>query len=226
MNLLRDVVTYTCRFGLDILCDIDAKEFKKVPKTGPAIVYANHSGTIEAPVVYSHLYPRKVSGFGKAEIWEKPFLKWLFTLWDIIPVNRGEMDTTALKAAYKRLDEGYFFGVAPEGTRSQNDQGLLPAKAGIVMLAAYNNALIIPVGHWGGTHFGTNVKKLKRTKIVTKVGRPFRLKTTNGRVPKEARQQMADEMMYQVAKLLPENLRGAYADMSKATEEYLVFEDN
>lgn len=225
MNLLRDVVTYVCRYGLEVICDIDAKEFKKIPTIGPAIVYSNHTGTIEAPIVYSHLYPRKVSGFGKAELWDKSFFNWLFTLWQIIPVNRGEMDTNALKVAYKRLDEGYFFGLAPEGTRSQNDQGLLRAKAGIVMLAAYNNPLIIPVGHWGGTHFGTNIKKFKRTKITTKVGRPFRLKTTNGRVSKEARQQIADEMMYQVAKLLPEKLRGAYSDLSQATEEYLVFED-
>lgn len=225
MNLLRDVVTYVCKYGLHLLCEMDVNEFKKIPNKGPAIIYANHTGTIEAPIVYSNLYPRKISGFGKAELWNKPFFKWLFDLWDIIPVNRGEMDTVALKKAYQKLDEGYFFGLAPEGTRSKDDQGLLPAKAGIVMLALRNNPLIIPVAHWGGTHFGTNVKKFKRTKISTRVGKPFRLNTTMGRVTKEIRQQMADEMMYQVAKLLPEHLRGAYADMGKMTEEYLIFEN-
>lgn len=225
MNLLRDVVTYICKIGLDLLCEVDVDEFKKIPKVGPAIIYANHTGTIEAPIVYSNLYPRKISGFGKAELWEKPFLNWLFNLWGIIPVNRGEMDTAALKEAYKKMDEGYFFGLAPEGTRSKGDQGLLPAKAGIVMLAIRNNPLIIPVAHWGGTHFGTNIKKLKRTKISTRVGRSFRLNTSSGRVTKEIRQQMADEMMYQIAMLLPENLRGAYSDMSKKTEEYLLFEN-
>jgi len=225
MNLLLDIVTYTCKFGLDLICEVDVDEFKKIPKTGPAIIYANHSGTIEAPIVYSNLYPRKITGFGKAELWKKPFFNWLFTLWGIIPVNRGEMDTAALKEAYKKLDEGYFFGLTPEGTRSKDNQGLLPAKAGIVMLALRNNPLIIPIAHVGGTHFGTNIKKLKRTKITTRVGKSFRLKTSMGRVSKEIRQQMADEMMYQVAILLPEQLRGAYSDMSKMTEDYLVFEN-
>jgi len=37
------------------------------------------------------------------------------------------------------------------------------------------------------------------------------------------RQKMVDEMMYQMAKLLPESYRGYYADLEKATEKYLRF---
>jgi hypothetical protein len=31
-----------------------------------------------------------------------------------------------------------------------------------------------------------------------------------------------DEMMYEIAKLLPEEYRGVYADLSKATGKFLV----
>jgi len=34
---------------------------------------------------------------------------------------------------------------------------------------------------------------------------------------------MTDEMMYQLARLLPERNRGNYADLSKMTTEYLEF---
>jgi hypothetical protein len=37
----------------------------------------------------------------------------------------------------------------------------------------------------------------------------------------EIRQQIVDEMMYQLAALLPEAYRGEYSDMSKATKIFL-----
>jgi hypothetical protein len=37
------------------------------------------------------------------------------------------------------------------------------------------------------------------------------------------RQQMVDEMMYQLAMLLPPQYRGVYSDLANATEKYLRF---
>ncbi len=42
-------------------------------------------------------------------------------------------------------------------------------------------------------------------------------------VSREVRQQMTDEMMYQLAVLLPPEYRGEYADISKMTQDYLRF---
>ena len=50
MNPIQWIVTYGCKFGLDILCRMDAEEMKKVPPTGPLIIYTNHTGGLEAPV--------------------------------------------------------------------------------------------------------------------------------------------------------------------------------
>jgi hypothetical protein len=35
---------------------------------------------------------------------------------------------------------------------------------------------------------------------------------------------MADEIMYQIAALMPEPYRGEYSDMSRATTKYLKFD--
>ena len=40
---------------------------------------------------------------------------------------------------------------------------------------------------------------------------------------REIRQQMADEIMYQIAALLPPPYRGAYSDLAAATDRYLRF---
>jgi hypothetical protein len=36
------------------------------------------------------------------------------------------------------------------------------------------------------------------------------------------RQQMVDEMMYKIAELMPEQYRGEYSDMTKASERFLA----
>ncbi len=80
---------------------------------------------------------------------------------------------------------------------------------------------MLPIAHWGGENFLKNLKRLKRTDFYIRVGKPFVLDAGGERVTKEIRQQMADEMMYQLAKLLPEYYRGEYADLEKATEKYI-----
>ena len=55
------------------------------------------------------------------------------------------------------------------------------------------------------------------------VGQPFYLQMEGVKVRRKARQQMTDEIMYQLAALLPPAYRGHYADLAAATETYLRF---
>jgi 1-acyl-sn-glycerol-3-phosphate acyltransferase len=67
------------------------------------------------------------------------------------------------------------------------------------------------------------VKRLRRTRVHIEVGDPFHLDSGGVRVTREVRQKMADEMMYQLAALLPPAYRGVYSDLGKATETYVRF---
>ncbi|MCX6068933.1 MAG: lysophospholipid acyltransferase family protein [Chloroflexi bacterium] len=223
MNLMRWIVTYLCKLGMAILCRIDAKEMAKVPANGPLLTFANHTGTVEAPIIYTQLTPRKkVTALAKIETWDNWFLNWVFTLWGIIPIHRGEADMVAMRKALDALENGYILGISPEGTRSR--QGMLRrAHGGVAMLALHSGAPLQAIAHWGGENFGTNVKHFKRTDFHIRVGPVFQLDSQGQRVTKEIRQQMADEMMYQLAKLLPEEFRGEYSDLENATEKYLRF---
>ena len=214
-------INFLIRVYTRITCRIDAPDLHKFPAHGPLIAIANHTGQIEVPLIFAHLQPRKLSGWAKAESWDNKFLNWVFGVWGIIPVRRGEADMHALKEALRALQKGLIFGVAPEGTRNYN--GILRrALPGTVIIALHSGAPIIPIAHWGGEVYLKNLKRFKRTDFHIRIGEPFKLNVEGLKVTGEVRQQIADEMMYRLAKLLPQEYRGEYSDMSKATENFLI----
>ena len=214
-------VNTAVKAGTRLMCRIDAPDLHKIPKGGPLIIYANHTGEIEIPLVYAHLQPRPVTGVVKVETWNGWFLRWIFDLWGAIPIHRGEADIEAMRRSLEVLERGYILAIAPEGTRSKTGV-LLKAHPGIITLALRSGAPLLPVVHWGGENFSRDIKRLKRIDFHIRVGKPFKLDPGNERVTHAIRQQMVDEMMYRLAALLPEYYRGAYADLENATERYLA----
>ena len=214
------LINFIIRVYTRITCRIDAPDLQKFPMHGPLIGIMNHTGQIEVPLIFAHLQPRKMTAWAKIESWDNKFLNWVFGVWGIIPVRRGEADMHALKAALRALENGLILGITPEGTRNYN--GILKRGIpGAVIVALHSGAPIIPVAHWGGENFMHNLKHLKRTDFHIRLGEPFKLKVEGVKVNGEIRQQIVDEMMVQIAKLMPEEYRGAYADQSKWTEKYI-----
>ena len=87
-------------------------------------------------------------------------------------------------------------------------------------MALTTGATLLPLVHSGTENLWGNLKRFKRTKIKFEAGKPFTLiplKRTNS----DIRKKIIDEMMYQMSILLPEDLRGAYSDLSLMSSEYL-----
>jgi 1-acyl-sn-glycerol-3-phosphate acyltransferase len=219
MNFVRWFVVMVMKAGLGLLCRIDAPDINRLPARGPLILFSNHTGAVEVPLLYGLIYPRPATAWAKIESWDTPFLNWLFSLWKIIPVRRGEVDMAALRRALAALQEGYIFGLAPEGTRNKTGK-LIRARAGAVTLATLSGAPLWPVAHWGGEKFSANLKRLKRTDLHVRVGEPFQIDTHGARVTAELRQQIVDEMMFRLAALMPPEYRGEYAQ-GDSKEEFL-----
>jgi 1-acyl-sn-glycerol-3-phosphate acyltransferase len=214
------LINFIIRVWTRITCRIDADDLKKVPQQGPLIAIANHTGQIEVPLIFAHLQPRPVTGWAKVEAWDNKFLNWVFDVWGLIPVRRGEADMKALKDALKALEQGKILGIAPEGTRNKTGR-LIRALPGTVMVALHSGAPIIPVAHWGGEDYLKNLKRLRRTDFHVRVGQPFIINTEGVKVTGEVRQQIVDEMMYRLARLLPEEYRGEYSDLTQAHDKFL-----
>ncbi|MCX7682450.1 MAG: 1-acyl-sn-glycerol-3-phosphate acyltransferase [Anaerolineae bacterium] len=206
-----------------LLCRVDTAHLRRVPERGPLILVTNHINFLEVPVVYTHLQPRPLTGFVKAETLGNPLLgPLLFKLWGGIPIRRGEADVVAFRAALQALQAGHIVAIAPEGTRS-GDGRLQRGHPGSAFLALRSGAPVLPLVYYGGEQFWKNLPRLRRTDFHIVVGQPFYLKHTGGRVTRQVRQQMADEMMFQIAALLPPPYRGVYSNLEAATELYLHF---
>ena len=217
--MLYRIIAFIVRVATSIMCRIDAPDLHKLPMRGPLIALSNHTGQVEVAVFFGHLQPRPLTGWAKVESWDNAFLNWLFNIWGLIPVRRGEGDTSALRKAMAALQQGYIFGIAPEGTRNKTGR-LKRAHPGAVMLAVHSGVPLIPLAHWGGENFLKNLAHLKRTDFHIRVGEPFCLDVEGIRMTKEIRQQVVDEMMYRLAALLPVEYRGEYEKVTKYEREF------
>jgi 1-acyl-sn-glycerol-3-phosphate acyltransferase len=221
MTFVFSVVTTTIRGLTRALCRVDDAQLARVPERGPLIIVANHVNFLDVPLLFTHLLPRNVTGFAKAETWDSPLLGPLFSLWGAIPLHRGQADVAAFRRAERALAQGHILAMAPEGTRSAVGR-LQRGHPGVVTLALRSGAPLLPVGYYGGEAFWPNVRRLARTDFHIVVGQPFRLRA-KGVVRGPLRQQITDEIMYQLAALLPHAYRGYYADLNQASAEHLSF---
>jgi 1-acyl-sn-glycerol-3-phosphate acyltransferase len=223
MNPLLPVAVVVQKILVGVPCRIDDAEFKKVPAQGPMIAIANHINSLEIPIMLSHLYPRLVTGLAKSDAWENPIYRLLYTIYRAVPVRRGEVDLNAIKLCMERLNEKYVLAVAPEGTRS-HDGRMAQGRAGVALLAVKSGAPVLPISHYGGENLWKNLRRFKRTPFKLRVGNQFTIDLHGERMNKEVSQQVVDEMMWQVAALLPPFYRGYYSNLDQATEKYLHFE--
>lgn len=229
MKASAKIITPAIKFILSLLCKIDAKELNMIPDKGPLIIIINHVNFLEVPLIYSFLFPRPIVGIVKKETWKNPILAALAKSWDAIAIVRNGSDTSAMKKALDVLDNKGIIIIAPEGTRSGNGN-LQKGHGGVVHLALKSSAPILPLAHFGGEHFWTNIRKLRRTPFRLHVGSPFYLTFSDGMnapnsISKSIRNSMTEAIMNQLALLLPQSQRGAYPEPEKASIDLLKFVD-
>jgi len=222
--MMKALLNNFVKFIVNILLKIDDAELEKVPQVGPLISVANHVNFLDVPVIISHLHPRPTTGLVKQENWEHPFFRFLFNVWDGIPIDRDIMDFKAFKEAKKALDKNKILAVSPEGTRTEDGQ-LIRAKPGIALLASQVDVPILPMAYWGHENFSENLKRLKRTTMKIRVGKRFRINFGDNRKSKELMQDVADAIMLEIAKLLPEKYHGVYSDISVDSDNLITYLD-
>jgi len=159
---------------------------ENVPEGG-AILCANHANAVD-PGIIALCLPRKtrIRFMGKAELFEKPLLRWFLSSLGGFPVKRGETDIKAMKTSIRCLQEGDKLVLFPEGTRVAKE-GDAEAKAGAVMLAARTGVPIVPI------HCGEKKKFLHKTTVI--FGEPYTLTFAGRRPTAEENQRFADELL-------------------------------
>lgn len=125
-----------------------------IPRTGPAIVVANHRSYFDAvalglTIMRAGRLPRALA---KKEIFDAPVLGPLAKAMGQILVDRDADGGNALANAIHALRGGEVVVILPEGTIPRGAAFFSPtleAKTGAARLAAATGAPVIPVGLWG-----------------------------------------------------------------------------
>jgi 1-acyl-sn-glycerol-3-phosphate acyltransferase len=206
------IIRLITRAGLAIIARIHIDGSVDFPPGG-YIVAANHLGRLEAFLAI--ILPNRddvvlliAEKYRKYAVW-RYFARKVDGLW----LNRFDADFHALRSVYKRIQQGEILFIAPEGTRSPTE-ALLPGKPGTAFLAAKADVPIIPLAVWGSEDrvVKARLRRLKRLDVNIRVGEAFRLPPMQRHDRDAYLQAQTDEIMCQIAALLPAKYRGVYAE--------------
>lgn len=176
---------------------------QNVPRKGPFIIAANHLAWSDIPLIPAYLSLQMVY-IAKEELFTGKF-GWLVRFLGAIPVKRGEADRQLLRASDDLLKQGKIVTIFPEGTRSKTRK-MLPAHAGMGMIALRANVPVIPVAIYGSE----NTLKKFRPRVNIIYGKPIILQAKGKKVTKEDINQATETVMRCIAEMLPESYRGVY----------------
>ena len=163
-----------------------------VPRTGPVILVANHTGFLDGPFVFT-ISPRPVHFLVKQETFSGLFGLVLHGVGQI-PVDRTVGDRTALGRARAVLGAGGVVGLFPEGTRGRGD--VSEVHQGATWLALASGAPIVPVACIRTRYAGQGRNALPRpgSRLVAVFGEPVTL-TVDRRLPGRDRLRAATESL-------------------------------
>ncbi len=211
MKKIEPLVNAIFRLGFRMFFRLDIKTLGQVPASGPMLLVANHVSTLDGPMLYVFLQPRRIIALAKKQLWDHKFTGWVMDMWRSIPVDRENMGRESMDQCFEVLDRGEILAIAPEGTRSI-DGNLQQGKAGVAFIAHKKQAPLLPVVTLGFEKFSHYFKRFRRTPITIVVGKPFTLVQKGGRIDANTRQEIVDEMMMRLAQLMPRSQWGFYKD--------------
>lgn len=183
---------------------------ENIPRSGPTIVMINHIAFID-PFVVMNVYPRNIVPMAKREVYDFPIMGIFPRIWNVIPVERENVDRNAIRMASEILQAGEVILIAPEGTRGP---ALKEGREGVAFLANRTNAPVLPVAVDQTEGFPTSPfsHRWKGPGASLRFGRPFTYLSDKPRPDRVQLRQMTDEAMIILANLLPEHRRGIYAE--------------
>lgn len=209
-DLLRLAVRMLCRVYLAGCWTLTGRE--RIPRTGPLVVCPNHIGTIDPALVPAWIDRSDSWSMAKAESLAKPgFGTSVLRAYHAFGVVRHTPDRTALRRAREILRGGGVLFIYPEGHRAW-DGRLQQAEPGAAFLARAAGAPVLPVAVIGSNRIiGKGKAFPRRRPLEMRVGIPVRLLDRRPDGTRISNQEATDAIMVEIARLLPEEMRGAYA---------------
>ena len=186
---------------------------------GNQIIVSNHIGILEGLLVYYFVDRDDIIMLLAEKHQDRWITRTLAGQVDAIFVDRYNADFSAIRTVLRRLQNGGVLIVAPEGTRSP-DGSLREGRFGVSYLATKTGLPILPVAVTGTEDWMVKSKllRLKRVPVGVRIGDQFTLPPARGSERREMLKEYTDEIMCQIAALLPEDKRGVYAQHPRVKE--------
>ena len=135
---------------------VEVSGLDKVPRSGGLILIANHRSGFDPPMVGTIMH-RPVHFMTKAELWQYPFLPFIFRYVQAYPVRRGRPDRQAIRHSLEILHNGEIIVLFPEGHRTETGD-LQEARSGVVFLAQKTGCQLVPIGISGRYGFRRTIR--------------------------------------------------------------------
>ena len=211
--MIARIVRFLNRMFVKAILDIKFYNLDSQPREGALIVAGNHLGVLDALIVFSVIDKRDYIVMVAEYHKNYAFRRWLGKIVGAIFVDRYQADFAALREVIKRLNQGGVLIISPEGTRSKTG-GLLPGQPGTAYLASKTGISVLPVSIVGSEDrlILANLKRLRRSPVKVVFGEAIRFAPVSREGREQALQGYTDEIMCQIAALLPEEYRGEYAN--------------
>jgi 1-acyl-sn-glycerol-3-phosphate acyltransferase len=211
---LRSII----RFIINLIADVEIDGWERLPP-GNVLVAANHLGRMD-PAIILYVMEREDLIIAVAEKYKNhPIFGMIGRTVNAVWLNRFEADLAALREILARMKKGGMMFIAPEGTRSKTE-ALQQGKPGAAFLASKSGYPVLPVALIGTEDRAIveNIKRFRKSKIKVVAGNAFYVETPKGQGREEALHNATEEIMCQIAALLPEKNRGVYADHPRLKE--------
>jgi 1-acyl-sn-glycerol-3-phosphate acyltransferase len=211
---LRSIV----RFFMKLIADIEVHGIEKLPE-GNVIVAANHLGRLDTATLLCILDREDIIMPVAEKYKDHPLYGAIGRAANAVWLNRFEADYSAFRQILERMKQGGLLVIAPEGTRSKTE-ALQEAKMGVAFLASKSGYPVLPVAVTGTEDrlIVENLKHFRRSQITATAAELIYINIPKGRGREEAMRQATDEIMCQIAALLPERYHGVYADHPRLKE--------
>lgn len=199
-----------------LICRYRVYGLERVPENGSLLIVANHLSWYD-PILLGVTLRRRMWFFTKSEMFRWPIVGAACKATGQIPVRRGESDRAALEKGLVYLQEGKALGIFPEGTVERRTT-MIPALTGVAMLAMRSGTMVLPIAH-------TGTRKVLRSprwwfpRVTITIGEPYVPVAPTGMSRKAGLQRVTDEMMFRIARMLPPENRGVYADIERVESE-------
>lgn len=212
--LVRGLQAWVTRKVLSVAFRLDMSGFENLPASGPFIIVWNHLHITDGLLLWS-LLPQSITFVSTAKFRKSnPLIHRYIVNSGAILLKDGGLGRNGVRQALAVLASGGAIAIAPEGKISVNGV-LSEAEPGVASLICHSRARIVPVAVWG-QHKAHRLWAAGRRPLVSlRIGPAIDFAA--GAPSSANRRALTISVMKELARALPEQYRGVYAETQPET---------